>query len=133
MQQEPFRHHLNDIARLGVWQRCFEHRLMVFRIEPVANFGRDAFDPVFFENIENLAHCQIDSFDQRFGCGLLIFFRDIQCTFEIVIDRQHVAGEFRAAVLFGLAPVAFTALTRVFGVGQRAPLWLDRPGRARSW
>ena len=72
------------------------------------------------KDILQLARGQFDAFDQR-GCGGPLFVASrIQRPAQRVIDRQQVAGQARAAILFGVAALFVSTLAGVFRVGQGA-------------
>ncbi len=119
MQHEAVGHHLNHVAGLGARHRRLEHRLMQLRIEGFARLGRDQFDPVLLEHVQQFALGQLDALDQR-RIGLALFRGDRgHRPLHRIEYRQQVPGQFRAAVVLGLAPVALAALAGVLGIGQR--------------
>ena len=91
---------------------------MMLRIELVTHCGRDNFNAVLLEHAQQLAHRQLDPFQQGAGDGALLFCSGFQCALHIVVDRQHVACQFRPAIVFRLATVLVRPFARILCVGQ---------------
>jgi len=93
MDQEPFGHHLNDVARLGVGQGRFEHGLMQLRVKFIANFRHNRVDSVLAEDRDQLAQRQLNAFKNTLGRLALRLVGTVQSTLEIVIDGHQITGE----------------------------------------
>jgi hypothetical protein len=120
VDHEAFGHDLDDLAGLGAGHGRLEHRLMQLRVEGVARLrGRWARCRACLKTL--VSSRMVSSTAPRSGpCPPLRLSLMDSSAREAVVDRQHVAGELGAAVLLGLAAVAFARLRRVLGVGERA-------------
>ena len=79
MQHEPLGGHLNDVTRFGARQRCLKHRLVMLRIESVADLRINHGDAVFGKDIEQLAQGQLDALKERGRPGALLLTRSWIC------------------------------------------------------
>jgi hypothetical protein len=120
VQHEADGHDLNDLTRLGARQRGLEHGLVLLGIEPVANGRVDWRHAMLGEHVGQFAQCEFDPIDQSGGLIAGVIIGRVERPLEIVVNRQKVARQFGAAVLFGLAAIPLGALAGVFGISKGA-------------
>jgi hypothetical protein len=115
VQHEPFGHHLDDLASLRPRQGRLEHRLVHLGVKGVADGGGDGGHAMLGQYLGQLSQGQLQPFDQGGGLAAGLVGRDGQGARQVVVDREQVAGEAGAAVLFSLATVAVGTFAGVFG------------------